>query len=80
MNDPLAKAMYLLRQHTEHRFLYVLDDPTLKLNMTLEGGEATLTLTYGDLLRGAPLTLRLARAGLMYLMLAVHTKEHQTEQ
>ena len=81
VTEPDAQAIYELRNHLEHKFVSVHDMllQAVPTSPTLDRAPGIFQLTFEDLAARTCRQLKLARAAIMYLTLAIHAEERRRE-
>lgn len=80
--EPDARALYELRNHLEHKFVYVHDDglwPHMLFGGTESPPEGLISVSVSELGVKTMRMMKLARAVLIYLSLAIHAEERRRE-
>ena len=80
--EPDARALYELRNHLEHKFVYVHDDslwPHLLFGRAEPAPEGLISVSASELGVKTLRMMKLARAVLIYLSLAIHAEERRRE-
>lgn len=80
VTSPDAREIFILRNHLEHKFLHIVQSWAGLIGSERSTGDLGITIAYPDFAAKALRLLKLARAAMIHLALAVHREERLRSQ